>query len=489
LPAVGGQAATLSIAAGAPAGLTINATEQVGAPANAPAPSSHERRAQSIAGAVPFFYVAFTISGGTLSVGSLAGESVTQTSSLPTTAAYYAEFDDITSAPGTKLATCGPATLTGALVQITNSAIAHGCSGTAGTSNLVAGHSYLLQFYYIPAGSATPTPPAPTSTTTMEPIVPSPPSQNGQTLTVTNAGWTTTVALGGYTPNQNATVTLTQSSSLPTGITASMLPAGASVLQSLTLTSTVTVTGTNTNCSNCFYQTANGLITIPSATAAALAGETVYAEECVGTTCDPNSYDIIALSLTGTTLAFPPNSFQDFTGPGTTPTSFVIFAQLTPAPAPSASATASATIGATLAFPAAGPYGATFNFSPPPSPAGVSANLTGADYAPAVAVPTNPPNNQPSPAAGSSATVVAAWTFKPASAVTVGSPLQTITGLPIPPFGKQYYTYFADLTSGASFGYGNGGSFNGVTGTLTFPAPGNTTPLTTDTYLYEIVAF
>jgi virginiamycin B lyase len=164
LPTVAGEAATLTFAAGAPAGTTLTATESTTAPGGAPAPSSL-RRASSFPGATPFFFVKFTVSAN-VSLATFAGEAVSLLSSQPQTASYYAELDDMTTASATVvLSRCGPATPSTFTATIVNSTCL-----TSGVTSLSTGHSYLLQFYYVAAGTPTPTPSAtPTMTPTATP--------------------------------------------------------------------------------------------------------------------------------------------------------------------------------------------------------------------------------------------------------------------------------------------------------------------------------
>jgi hypothetical protein len=162
LPAVTGEpVASLAIGAGAPAGVNITATTSTVAPSGAVAPSSVKRAAEAIAGAVPFYWVTFTVSTS-VSASYFSGESVTLTAVDPTTASYYAEYDDITQSPGTKIASFGPATVANGVATIANSGVT--------PPTLLPSHTYLLQFYYIPAGTATPTP-APSGSASAAPSV------------------------------------------------------------------------------------------------------------------------------------------------------------------------------------------------------------------------------------------------------------------------------------------------------------------------------
>jgi hypothetical protein len=154
--AANGQAASVAVAAGVPAGTTITTTSSATAPGSAPAPSSIKRSAEAIAGAVPFFFVTFTVSASVTS-NLFSGESVSLTSSQPATASYYVEFDDITSSPGTKLGCAGPGTVANGVVTISNSGASGVCTNSGNTPTLAAGHTYLIQFYYVLA-SASPSP-------------------------------------------------------------------------------------------------------------------------------------------------------------------------------------------------------------------------------------------------------------------------------------------------------------------------------------------
>jgi hypothetical protein len=158
LPAASnGEAASIAVAAGATSGTTITASSSTSAPGSAPAPSSIERSTESISGAVPFFFVTFTVNQS-LSATLFSSETVSLLNSFPSTAAYYVEFDDITSSPGTKLGCAGPGTVASLAATIANNGASGACSNTGSTPTLSSGHTYLLQFYYVAAGSASPSP-------------------------------------------------------------------------------------------------------------------------------------------------------------------------------------------------------------------------------------------------------------------------------------------------------------------------------------------
>jgi len=166
--AAGGQVATLAFAAGATGGVTVTASSSATGPGNAPAPSSLTRSTEAISGAVPFFYITFTVSGNLLAT-LLNSETVTLLASQPSNASYYVEFDDITSSPSTKLGCAGPGTVSGTTATVTNQSASGACSNTGGNSpNLVPGHTYLVQFYYVAAGTASPSP-SPSSSASASP--------------------------------------------------------------------------------------------------------------------------------------------------------------------------------------------------------------------------------------------------------------------------------------------------------------------------------
>jgi hypothetical protein len=176
--AANGQAASVTVAAGAPGNTIVDATSSTTAPGTAPAPSSTKRSTASIFGAVPFFWVTFTVTQA-VPAGIITGESVTLSGQPPNTS-YYTEIDDVTTAPAVKLATAGPGTVTGSTAAISG-------AGPA----LAPGHTYLLQFYYIslattpsPVPSATATPaPAPSATPTGATPVPTAMPTAGPTAT------------------------------------------------------------------------------------------------------------------------------------------------------------------------------------------------------------------------------------------------------------------------------------------------------------------
>lgn len=183
----------MSFGAGVPAGVTLTATSSLTAPAGAATISSVKRATEAITGAVPFFYVTFSVSAN-FSSQLISTETVSLLPSDPTTATYGAAFDDITTSPGTELGTAGPGTIASGLVTILN-----GTSTTAPA--LQAGHTY-LQFFYVPA-SAGPTA-SPTATPTASPTAsPTATASAGSTFTFTGGSDNT-----GATSNCNSSACL-----------------------------------------------------------------------------------------------------------------------------------------------------------------------------------------------------------------------------------------------------------------------------------------
>jgi hypothetical protein len=142
-PAAAGSIVTLQFGTGAPASTTLTATVSGAAPTGAPAPSAYRRKAAAISGATAFYFVTMAVSAD-VPLSAFAGEAISL-NGQPTSASYYTEFDDITSASATKLMSCGPATVGGTIVQISSST----CTATSAPQTLVTGHQYLLQFYYV----------------------------------------------------------------------------------------------------------------------------------------------------------------------------------------------------------------------------------------------------------------------------------------------------------------------------------------------------
>ncbi|HZO93166.1 MAG TPA: hypothetical protein VFB22_05310 [Candidatus Baltobacteraceae bacterium] len=121
------------------------------------------RRARSLPGATPFFYVTFKVAAN-LPVSDLTKAAVSLVPSDLLTAAFYFELDDVTPGLGTVvLSRCGPVTESDLSAVIPSSLCT--VNGTVLSTN----DTYLLQFYYVPSGSTTPTPtptPSPTPTAT-----------------------------------------------------------------------------------------------------------------------------------------------------------------------------------------------------------------------------------------------------------------------------------------------------------------------------------
>jgi len=150
--AADGVSATYLTGPGATAGTAITFASSATAPANGVAPSS-VRRAAAIAGAVPFYYVSFSVTQAVPT--TVFTSQVLTLDGQPVVASYFEEFDDTTAAPGSKLVTF-PGSLSGGAVTFTP-------DWTTGTAFL-PGHTYTAMYYYTP-GLPTPTPaPAASST-------------------------------------------------------------------------------------------------------------------------------------------------------------------------------------------------------------------------------------------------------------------------------------------------------------------------------------
>jgi hypothetical protein len=211
--AANGEGSTLTVGAGASAGTTITASASTTAPSGAPAPSSI-RRVESIAGAVAFLYVTFSVNQS-VSANVFTSETASILNSFPANASYYVEFDDVTSLPATKLGCAGPATVVGLSAGILNATTSGACSGSVSGVTFAANHTYVMQFYYVPAalaafpcGSAPPSASGTLSGLTQ--LTPASfPALGSCSSTITFQG-STTIAGG-------TTVNVTTSSTLPVG--------------------------------------------------------------------------------------------------------------------------------------------------------------------------------------------------------------------------------------------------------------------------------
>jgi hypothetical protein len=213
-PTISGLSPSVTVLAGAPAGLTLNIYESLTAPATAPAPSAATRRPAAVA-ATPFLYLTATFSGN-LPAGILASEMLSAVSPALPSAQYYVELDDLTA--GTKTATYGPGLVVNGTATIAN--------GTAGPA-FTGGHMYLFQFYSLPLGTATPSPsPSPTATATASPS-PSP----SPTATASPTASPTPVSTASPTPGPSplGTYTFSGPSATGTAVTSPAAPAALSV--------------------------------------------------------------------------------------------------------------------------------------------------------------------------------------------------------------------------------------------------------------------
>jgi hypothetical protein len=219
----GSSVATVAIAPGAPAGVSLTATSS-STFSNPPAISSLARTAAAkpgrspqdgITGAVPFFFVTFSVSAN-LPSQFVSGETVSLGTNPPT-ATYGVAFDDITSTPFTELGTAGPGVVstTAGTVTFTN--------GTSANSPVLqAGHTYLIQFFYVPAGTPTPSPTptgaAPTATPTSAAPTATP---TGAAPTATPTSGSSAIPLPAYTfsGGSNTTGCTTSQCSVPISIT------------------------------------------------------------------------------------------------------------------------------------------------------------------------------------------------------------------------------------------------------------------------------
>ena len=122
---------------------------------------------------------------------------LTLAGSLPATAPHYCEIDDLTAGSTGKVATYGPGRLSNGTLTISNSS----------TPVLLAGHTYLFQFYYLTGG------PSPTPTATAH-----------ATASPTATATATSTALATATPTATPAPTASPTAAPTASPTASPVP-------------------------------------------------------------------------------------------------------------------------------------------------------------------------------------------------------------------------------------------------------------------------
>jgi len=143
LPAASGIGASLSIAAGAPAGVTLTATSSTTPPANVPAPSSIARTTKSVTGAAAFLYEKLQVSAS-LPMTFVTAETVTPATAPVAGTGFFVEVDDVTATPASKVLSVGPGAISASSVTISNAVTG---TGGAVTPAFLPGHTYVMQFY------------------------------------------------------------------------------------------------------------------------------------------------------------------------------------------------------------------------------------------------------------------------------------------------------------------------------------------------------
>jgi cell division septation protein DedD len=343
--AAGGVSVTYLTGPGASAGTGVTFASSVTAPANGVAPSS-VRRAAAIAGAVPFYYVSFSVTQAV--PATVFTSQVLTLNGQPAIASYFEEFDDTTTAPGSKLITF-PGSLSGGTVTFTPS--------WAPGAAFLPGHTYTAMYYYTPglptptpgptasataapSGSVTPTP-APTFTPTPANATPTPvptatptpapttqafpvPAGTDSSFTIPPAGgFTGTAQFTGF--NVASTVTLNSVPGLPGGISSPTTAGVVFFAEGVSANPAVTLNGNNCTggCGSTIpltlYPTLNLI--------AQASGHTYYVAECNATGCPISPSDAVAISLSGSALIIQPTTFSDINGLGTSPLWFVFYYQ------------------------------------------------------------------------------------------------------------------------------------------------------------------
>jgi len=338
IPAAGGVSATFLTGPGAASGTTVTVGSSATAPANALTPSSL-RRAASVSGTGPFYYVTFSVSAKT--PASVFVSQVITLAAPPSGVTFYEEFDDTTTAPGEKLITSPAGVISGNTVTFTPA---------WGGSAFAPGHTYTATFYDV-AGIATPGPsasptalpsgatPTPAPTSTAIPGVPTPtpiPSAVATSVaTALTAGTPATLtvpSVGAVTGTiqleltSNATVTLASVPGLPTGVPSPANGSGVVFFaEGITASPAATVAAQSCG-SGCTQYIPFTLYPGPTIINAA-GSHTFYVAECSPTACPVTPGDAVAQSLQGAGIVVAPGSFHDITGFGATPIWFVFYYQ------------------------------------------------------------------------------------------------------------------------------------------------------------------
>jgi hypothetical protein len=278
LAVVAGTTPGFAINAGAPAGLTMNASGSVTAPANAPAPTSVVRKSAAAVSATPFLYVTATFSAN-VPAGVVGSELLALSSSLPAGNQYFCEIDDITPGSATKIGTFGPVFPSGGVVTIPNGTAANAPSFTAG-------HTYLFQFYDLPVSTASPSPSPSASATGSSSPSPSP--------SPTGTGTSTPTA----SPSPQGTVT--------------PLPA-------------FNFTGPRASSATVTPPTSPGAILVPAPSASGYGTYVSHVSIQLGAATTSGPYSItVALGSTNNDIS-PPGAFPFYTGSQATPLFYALF--------------------------------------------------------------------------------------------------------------------------------------------------------------------
>lgn len=247
LPSAGGYSATLQIAPGAPAGVTITATASTTAPAGASVAPRTILRKQVQTGAVPVLYESLTVSA-TVAAQYFLSETFS-TSSAPGAAGalYYVSIVDATT--GTSLGDFSQANPGG----LTGTVTIHDTFAVISNESAVSfnpGDSYVFEFYYVPLASVSVS--APSSVVGIG-------STLQLTLSAVYADTVLPVAIPGtWTSSNPAVATIDDSTGLVTAVSAGSVVmtgtyGGKSAADTLTvsphggfLVQTVTATGNDT---------------------------------------------------------------------------------------------------------------------------------------------------------------------------------------------------------------------------------------------------
>jgi hypothetical protein len=360
------------------AGVTLNTTIYAAPPTNAPAPTSFRRSKLSQANAVGVQYVTFTLSNA-MPTNFISSEVLTLTSTMPVNQPYYIELDDLSNTSNPYINTFPGTAVNNGTVTFTNSngfnTLYNGfatasTSGTTGTQSLNTTDTYLMQIYYLSTGvPATPTPsptPVATASGTISPVATPTPVVVATTVPLGSAvTLQLPVVAGGYIANNigipaagssSSSLTVSGSSSLPTGITTIGNSNSFYPFYVLGLASTGSAS----------FKSPGFSVVLPSNFSTStypIQGALCTVSACpIDTTSDENVASTLTTTNGVSTVSFAPGAFPGFTGVSTTQQYIIVYSsRSTPAQNDATPLPLAAGATGTVQLPTLSNYGGSLN--------------------------------------------------------------------------------------------------------------------------------